>query len=89
MMWWAQPGTVWCLGLQSDAAAATLMAECSTLSPARVQDGQLKPEDLQAANEGGKLELEVRMQEGYDHSYFFIATFAEDHLRMHAKAMGL
>jgi S-formylglutathione hydrolase len=37
----------------------------------------------------GKLDLEVRMHEGYDHSYFFIATFVEDHLRLHAKAMGI
>jgi S-formylglutathione hydrolase len=28
------------------------------------------------------------MQEGYDHSYFFIATFIEDHLRHHASGMG-
>ena len=27
----------------------------------------------------------LRMQEGYDHSYFFIATFIEDHIRFHAK----
>jgi len=29
----------------------------------------------------------IRMQEGYDHSYFFIATFIEDHLRHHAAAL--
>ena len=28
---------------------------------------------------------EIRMQEGYDHSYFFISSFVEDHLRFHAK----
>jgi S-formylglutathione hydrolase len=54
-----------------------------------MQEGQLKPEDLEAANKGGQLDLELRMQGGYDHSYFFIATFVEDHLRMHAKAMGV
>jgi len=27
----------------------------------------------------------VRMQEGYDHSYFFISSFVEDHLRFHAR----
>jgi S-formylglutathione hydrolase len=27
------------------------------------------------------------MQDGYDHSYFFIATFIEDHLRWHAKRL--
>ena len=30
---------------------------------------------------------EIRMQPGYDHSYFFIATFMEDHVRFHAKAL--
>jgi S-formylglutathione hydrolase len=29
------------------------------------------------------------MQEGYDHSYFFIASFIDDHLRYHARALGL
>jgi S-formylglutathione hydrolase len=29
------------------------------------------------------------MQEGYDHTYFFIATFIEDHLRWHAERLGL
>jgi len=30
---------------------------------------------------------DIRMQAGYDHSYFFIATFIEDHLRHHAAAL--
>ena len=30
---------------------------------------------------------ELRMQEGYDHSFYFIATFIEDHLRHHAEAL--
>jgi S-formylglutathione hydrolase len=29
----------------------------------------------------------LRMQEGYDHSYFFIASFIEDHLRFHARLL--
>ena len=33
--------------------------------------------------------LEVRMHQGYDHSYFFIASFIDEHLRYHAKALGL
>lgn len=46
---------------------------------------QLKPELLRQACERGRVPLELRMQEGYDHSYFFIATFIEDHLRFHAR----
>jgi S-formylglutathione hydrolase len=32
--------------------------------------------------------LELRLQPGYDHSYFFIASFIEDHLQHHAHALG-
>lgn len=45
---------------------------------------QLKPELLeQAARESG-YPLELRIQPGYDHSYFFIASLIGDHLRFHA-----
>jgi S-formylglutathione hydrolase len=44
---------------------------------------QLKPELLQAACQSAGIELELRMQGGYDHSYYFIASFIEDHLRWH------
>jgi S-formylglutathione hydrolase len=30
----------------------------------------------------------MRWQEGYDHSYFFISTFVEDHLRWHARTLS-
>ncbi len=50
---------------------------------------QLKPEALKAACETAGHPLELRLQPGYDHSYFFIASFIEDHLRHHAKALGL
>ncbi|CZF77294.1 S-formylglutathione hydrolase YeiG [Grimontia celer] len=46
---------------------------------------QLKPGNLlQAAEEVG-YPLELRMQEGYDHSYYFISSFIEDHLRFHGE----
>lgn len=44
---------------------------------------ELKPELLQAACRDSGIPLTLRMQEGYDHSYFFISTFMEDHLRWH------
>lgn len=49
---------------------------------------QLKPEMLQAAAKQSGYPLELRMQEGYDHSYYFIASFIEDHLRFHASHFG-
>lgn len=46
---------------------------------------QLQPGNLlQAAEEAG-YPLELRMQEGYDHSYYFISSFIEDHLRFHGE----
>ncbi len=50
---------------------------------------QLKPGALEQACIAANHPLELRMQEGYDHSYYFIATFINDHLRYHAKALGL
>mmetsp|Transcript_23619 Transcript_23619/g.42050 ORF Transcript_23619/g.42050 Transcript_23619/m.42050 type:complete len:291 (-) Transcript_23619:489-1361(-) len=46
---------------------------------------QLRPEALEEAAKAIAYPLELRIQEGYDHSYYFISTFIEDHLRFHAK----
>jgi S-formylglutathione hydrolase len=45
---------------------------------------QLKPEVLRQAAEENDYPLVYRQHDGYDHSYYFIATFIEDHLRFHA-----
>lgn len=50
---------------------------------------QLRPDTLQAVAERRGADVTVRMQPGYDHSYYFIATFLEDHLRHHATALGV
>ena len=47
---------------------------------------QLQPESLAAACKAKGLDLELRMQGGYDHSYYFISTFIDDHIAHHAKA---
>lgn len=47
-------------------------------------EAQLKPELLQAACDGAGIALTLRMQAGYDHSYFFISSFIGDHLAWHA-----
>ena len=49
--------------------------------------GQLKPELLQQACQDANHPLTLRYQAGYDHSYFFIATFIEDHITHHAAAL--
>ncbi|HEY1035853.1 MAG TPA: S-formylglutathione hydrolase [Pseudoxanthomonas sp.] len=48
---------------------------------------QLKPELLQAAAEAAGHPLTLRLQPGYDHSYYFIASFIGDHIEYHAKAL--
>ncbi|MFO1033324.1 MAG: S-formylglutathione hydrolase [Hyphomicrobiales bacterium] len=48
-----------------------------------LKDG-LKPELLQKACADAGIALTLRMQEGYDHSYFFISTFMADHIAWHA-----
>jgi S-formylglutathione hydrolase len=45
---------------------------------------QLRPELLERACEKAEIPLTLRRQPGYDHSYYFISTFMEDHLRWHA-----
>jgi S-formylglutathione hydrolase len=45
---------------------------------------QLKPELLEVACATAGVPLTLRRQEGYDHSYFFIASFIDDHLAWHA-----
>ena len=42
------------------------------------------PELLQAACGKANIPLTLRRQAGYDHSYYFISTFMDDHLRWHA-----
>jgi S-formylglutathione hydrolase len=49
---------------------------------------QLKPELFEQACAAVKQPLNLRYQEGYDHSYYFIATFIEDHIRHHAIALS-
>ncbi|MFO8038763.1 MAG: S-formylglutathione hydrolase [Sodalinema sp.] len=49
--------------------------------------GQLLPERFEAACQEAGVDLRLRRQPGYDHSYYFIASFMEDHLRHHAEAL--
>jgi S-formylglutathione hydrolase len=49
---------------------------------------QLYPEVFEAACREAGQRLTLRRQEGYDHGYFFISTFMEDHLRHHAAQLN-
>jgi S-formylglutathione hydrolase len=48
---------------------------------------QLRPELLERACTDAGIDLTLRRQAGYDHSYFFISTFMTDHLRWHARRL--
>ncbi|WP_312201336.1 S-formylglutathione hydrolase [Stutzerimonas balearica] len=75
--------------------ACALLAEAKERLPLLVDQGdrddfmhgQLKPDALQAAADAAGHPLRLRIQPGYDHSYYFIASFIDDHLRHHAEAL--
>jgi S-formylglutathione hydrolase len=50
--------------------------------------GQLKPELLEAACATAGQSLSLRRREGYDHSYFFVSTFIDEHLAWHAERLS-
>lgn len=45
--------------------------------------GDLQPETLLAVK-NDKLKIDYRKRDGYDHSYYYIATFIEEHFQFHA-----
>jgi S-formylglutathione hydrolase len=49
---------------------------------------QLKPDLLEAACRDAGIPLTLRMQPGYDHSYYFVSSFMADHLAWHAERLG-
>ena len=77
--------------------ACLLVAKAKEKLPLLVDQGgadnfleeQLKPQALEHVCEQHNHPLTLRRQSGYDHSYFFIASFINDHLRHHAKALQL
>ena len=82
---------------QHDASA--LMAQLETPFPAGIliDQGladkflaeQLHPEQFEAACRSAAQPLRLRRHAGYDHGYYFIATFMEEHLRFHARNLGV
>ncbi|MEC4725493.1 S-formylglutathione hydrolase [Shewanella sp. D64] len=80
----------------SEYDASVLMRQAKNLVPALVDQGdgdnflveQLKPEMLEAAAGVSGYPLELNIREGYDHSYYFISSFIENHLRFHAKHLA-
>jgi S-formylglutathione hydrolase len=82
--------------LWKESDASELLARSKLSYPLLVDQGeadeflatQLLPERLQRAAEMSGQQLLLRRHAGYDHSYFFIATFIEDHIRFHAAELA-
>jgi S-formylglutathione hydrolase len=76
--------------------ATALIADGARLDALLVDQGeadsflesQLKPELLEAACREAGIPLTLRMQPGYDHSYYFISSFMADHLAWHAERLA-
>jgi len=84
-------------GMQYDATALMAAAGDRSVAPEILIDQgladafleeQLMPEKFAAACAAVGQRLNLRMQEGYDHSYFFIASFIDDHLQHHADILS-
>ncbi len=71
--------------IEDDARVSEVLVDQGT-ADGFLKDG-LKPELLQAACAKAGIPLTLRMQEGYDHSYFFISSFMADHIAWHAKRL--
>lgn len=76
--------------------ASELMRRAKQFIPVKVDQGgeddflteQLQPETLEAAAIASGYPLSLFIRDGYDHSYYFISSFIEDHLRFHAEHLN-
>lgn len=50
-----------------------------------LKDNQLRPDLLLEASKKMDFPIEIRMQPDYDHSYYFVSSFIEDHIKHHAQ----
>lgn len=83
--------------LWADYDSVELLKKATTQIPMLVDQGttdqflekELKPQLLIEAARGCGYPLDYRVRAGYDHSYFFIASFIEEHLRFHAQHLGV
>ncbi len=74
--------------------ASLLMKEVGFDGPVLIDTGAndqfidlLRPETLASAIAERRQQATYRLQPGYDHSYFFVSTFMEDHITFHAEAL--
>ncbi len=97
---WGQKAFSGYLGAQRESwaeyDASVLVAKRGFARPILIDQGsadkflaeQLYPQVFADACRQSGTSLTLRMQDGYDHGYYFISTFVEDHLRHHAGQLG-
>ncbi|GJT16930.1 S-formylglutathione hydrolase [Tanacetum coccineum] len=76
-----------CLIAKYNEVAATILIDQGD-DDKFLHENQLLPSKFDEACRAAKAPLLLRMQPGYDHSYFFIASFIDDHIRHHAQALN-
>lgn len=98
---WGQKAFSAYLGPNKDAwkeyDSCELIAKASHFTPTLIDQGnddqflneQLKPTLLAAAAQVRGYPLQLNYHDGYDHSYYFISSFIESHLRFHAEQLAL
>jgi S-formylglutathione hydrolase len=72
--------------IEDGARVKDLLVDVGTADP--FIDKELRPELLERACADSGIPLTLRLQPGYDHSYYFISTFMADHLRWHADRLA-
>jgi S-formylglutathione hydrolase len=72
--------------IEDGARLPDLLVEVGTDDP--FLEEQLRPELLERACSDAAIPLRLRLQPGYDHSYYFVSTFMADHLRWHKERLG-
>ena len=72
--------------IEDGARVPELLVDVGTADP--FLEKELRPELLDHACKAAGIDLDLRLQPGYDHSYYFISTFMADHVRWHAERLG-
>jgi len=72
--------------IEDGARIADLLVDVGDADP--FLERELRPGLLQKACADAGIDLELRLQPGYDHSYYFISTFMADHVRWHAERLA-
>jgi S-formylglutathione hydrolase len=71
--------------IEDGALVDELMVDVGTADP--FLETELKPDLLRKACEVAGIPLQLRLRDGYDHSYYFISTFMADHLHWHSERL--